>query len=93
MEKLTKLDYNLAKKLSNVSRYVDDKNTPNIKHFANIDKQIYPPDLTLDKTTDNEFKDSFLDLDIEVEDGQFKVGIYNKTDDFPVVSSLIQILI
>ena len=30
---------------------------------------------------------SFLDLDIEVEDVKFKVGIFNKTDhfDFPVV--------
>ncbi len=42
----------------------------------------------MDKTTDNELKDSFLDLDFEVEDSQFKVCIYNKTDyfDFPVVS-------
>ncbi len=88
MKIITKTDYDFAKKLSKVSRYLDDINTPNIKNFTYIAKQIYPPELTLDKTTDNDFKDSYLDLDIEVEDGQFKVGIYNKTDyfDFPVVS-------
>ncbi len=46
MEKVTKMDYYLAKKLPKVSRYLDDINTPNIKNFANIAKQIYPPELT-----------------------------------------------
>ncbi len=39
MEKLTKTDYDLAKKLPKMSRYLDDINTHNIKNFANIAKQ------------------------------------------------------
>ncbi len=46
-----------------------------------------PTQLILEKTTPDKSKDSFLDLDIVLEDGQFKVSTYNKTVnfDFPVI--------
>ncbi len=88
MDKLAKRDKQLAITLSDVTRYIDDICVTNLGGFDNIAKSIYPPELPLVKSTNDIMRDSFLDLDILVEDGHFKVGIYNKTDhfDFPVIT-------
>ncbi len=88
MDELAKIDKQLAITLSDVTRYFDDICVTNFGGFDIIAKSIYPPELLLLRSTNDIMRDSFLDLDILVEDGHFKVGIYNKTDhfDFPVIT-------
>ncbi len=88
MDKLAKRDKQLAITLSDVTRYYDDICVTNFGDFDNIAKSIYPPELPLVRSTSDIMRDSFLDIDIFVEDGHFKVGFYNKTDhfDFPVIT-------
>ncbi len=87
-DKLAKRDKQLAITLSDVTRYYDDMCVTNFGDFDNIAKSIYPPELPLLRSTNDIMRDSFLDLDILVEDVHFKVGIYNKTDlfDLPVIT-------
>ncbi len=88
MDKLAKRDKQLAITLSDVTRYFDDICVTNSGDFDNIAKSIYPPELPLLGITSDIMRDSFMDLDILVEHGHFKVDIYNKTDhfDFPVIT-------
>ena len=44
---------NLAKLLSNNCRYVDDINIFNYLHFNNLISYIYPSDLVMDRSGDN----------------------------------------
>ncbi len=93
MDKLAKSDKQLAFTLSDVTKYFDDICLTNFGGFDNIAKSIYPSELPLLRSTNDIMMDSFLDLDILVEDGHFKVGIYNKTNHFyfPVITFLFQI--
>ena len=80
--KLTKTDYNLAKRLSYNCRYLDDICTVNLKDFDTISKDIYDNTLILEGSTCSYKRDNFLDLYIRVIDGKFVTGIYHKVDDF-----------
>ena len=82
MTKLTKTDYNLAKRLSYNCRYLDDICTVNLKDFDTISKDIYDNTLILEGSTCSYKRDNFLDLYIRVIDGKFVTGIYHKVDDF-----------
>ena len=60
-------------------------NNPN---FSNYIHEIYPKELTLTKSNQNSSHTPFLDLDISVENNNFKTKIHDKRDDFdfPIVN-------
>ena len=80
--KLTKTDYNLAKRLSYNCRYLDDICTVNLNDFDTISKDICDNTLILEGSTCSYKRDNFLDLYIRVIGGKFVTGIYHKVDDF-----------
>ena len=75
----------MAKKLSNNSRYIDDIgvcNMNNNKEFMICSKDIYPESIPLTAGCIENDKDTFLDLDITIEENRFITKIYHKVDDF-----------
>ena len=89
MEKLVKsksqIDLDIAKKVSNNSRFIDDIAVCNMKsnsEFFNYSSVIYPDTIPLTSGIIDNVKDSFLDLDIRIEDGKFVIKVYHKVDDF-----------
>ena len=75
----------MAKRLSNNSRYIDDIGV----EFMICSKDIYPESIPLTTGCIENDKDTFLDLDITLEESRFITKIYNKVDfdfDFEVVS-------
>jgi ubiquitin C-terminal hydrolase len=82
MTELVKTDADRARLLSNTCRFQDDIAPPNCKYFGSISKDIYDKSLTLEQSSINGKKDTFLDLNIRVHRDQFLIGIYHKVDDF-----------
>ena len=75
-------DINLAKCLSNNSRYIDDISVVNYLGFGSIAKAIYHPSLILEESNTGYHFDTFLDLLIRVYNKKIIIGIYHKVDDF-----------
>ena len=81
-------NWNLAKRLSNNSRYIDDLIAINYEHFGNIFSRIYPKSLLMKRVGDNNKNLNYLDLNIVIKDGGgFITRVFCKQDefDFPVV--------
>lgn len=78
----------LAKLLSNNSRYIDDINIVNYKGFEIKAKEIYPQDLILERSGDNDKDISYLDVRIIIDNNKITTSVYNKVDffNFPVVN-------
>ena len=81
---LKKRDLAMARKFGNAFRFIDDLNVMNDdgifeKHF----KEIYPPEMELSKENDGYDNASFLDLDIQIINDKFCLGLYDKRDAFP----------
>ena len=75
----------MAKKLSNNSRYKDDIgvcNLNSINDFMICFEDIYPDSVPLTVGCIENHKDTFLDLDITIEENRFITKIYIKVDDF-----------
>ena len=73
----------LLKRLINMVRYIDDIGVANFLDFGLIAVDIYPRSLILNKSNISSISDSaFLDLNVSVVDHQFRVKVYNKTDDY-----------
>ena len=75
----------LAKKLSNNSRYIDDIavcNMNDINDFLNYSMDIYPDSIPLTAGCLENDRDTFLDLDIHIDDGRYVTKVYHKVDDF-----------
>lgn len=62
-------------------RYIDDLIVFNSPDFKNIFPCIYPAELTLKNTSDNDNGYSFLDLNIRIEK-TLKIGVYDKRKNF-----------
>ena len=79
--------FNLAKSLSNNSRYIDDVNIINFKNFLEKAKDIYPRELLLERSGEDDHNAVYLDIRIQISNNFVKTSLYNKTDDFnfPVV--------
>ena len=80
--------FSLAKLLSKNCRYVDDLNTMNYLHFSNLIRSIYPPDLLMERSGDDNKSVNYLDINISMNNsGHVATKLYNKLDDFnfPVV--------
>ena len=78
---------NLARLLSNNCRYVDDLNIINYLNFENLISTIYPPDLKMERSGDNNKIIDYLDITITIGQSSISTNLYNKVDDFnfPVV--------
>ena len=75
----------LARKLSNNSRYIDDIlvcGMIDINEFIQYSLEIYPDSIPLTAGNANHLKDTFLDIDIQIEDNNLNTKIYHKIDDF-----------
>ena len=74
----------MAKKLSNNSRYIDDIgvcNMNNTNDFMICSKDIYPESIPLTAGCIENDTDTFLDLDITIEENRFITKICHKADD------------
>ena len=80
--------FNLAKLLSNNSRYVDDINIINYKHFKNISADIYTKDLQIERSGEDDKEINYLDIKITISDNGIITTVFIKTEQFtfPVVS-------
>ena len=75
-------DVNLKNKLSHTTRYADDIISLNCTEFEHIAHHIYPDALELNKTNTTDTNCTYLDLDINIDNGQLFINCYNKTDQF-----------
>ena len=74
--------FNLAKRLSNNKRYVDDLGVINYTKFASRIPEIYPPDLLMERSgNDNKFV-NYLDIAVNIYSHKVTTKMYNKVDDF-----------
>ena len=74
----------MTKKLSNNSRYIDDIGVCNMNNNNEFicSKDIYPESIPLTAGCIENDKDTFLDLDITIEENRFIIKIYHKVVDF-----------
>ena len=63
-------------------RFIDDLLSINNKHFREYISQIYPGDLELKETTENDMECSFLDIMMYNDNGELKFKLYDKRDEF-----------
>lgn len=79
----TKQNYSLAKSLNNTCRYIDDVTPLNDKgNFSRFKKDIYPPDLLLIKENEGIKDAAVLDIYLQISNGKFLSGVFDKTDRF-----------
>ena len=86
----------MAKRFSNSVRYIDDLLTLNNSHFEEELPNIYPPELTLKRTSESDTKLSYLDISISICSSKYVTEVYDKRDafsfnivNFPYMSSNI----
>ena len=72
--------------LNSTSRYLDDLSNIDNNFFDSIVNRIYLSELQLNKTNLSDTEASFLDLRLSLSDVFFKTRIYDKRDDFDIVS-------
>ena len=77
-----KTNYGCAYSYRYTVRYIDDLLTFNNPSFEENITTIYPPELTLKKTTESANKASYLDIEIEVRGNQLHTSVYDKRDHF-----------
>ena len=84
---LTDKKIGLAKLLSNNARYVDDLSIFNYLNFANLISNIYPVDLVMERSGDNNKLVNYLDIQINISQSSITTELYHKVNDFtfPVV--------
>ena len=84
MDRLTKNQYSVARKLNYTKRFIDDLETLNSNNLIQeMSAEIYPPELILNKENSTNKKATFLQMKIEIEDSMFVTSVYDKRDDFP----------
>ena len=75
--------YSVLTKMNYMCRYLDDIRAPNFPEFELLFSSIYPPTLTLSKSNEDSTRNvAYLDLSVSVDNGQFQVKVYCKTDDY-----------
>ena len=73
----------LARKFGQVYRYIDDLLALNDGHsFEAFHHEIYPEELQLNKENDDNKSTNFLDLHIEIDNGNFTTQLFDKRDHF-----------
>ena len=64
------------------SRYLDDLLNINNRYFEGMVKQIYPPELQLNKANISDTEAPFLNLHLSISNGFVSSKIYDERDDF-----------
>ena len=73
----------LASQFNFTHRYIDDVLSSNSSDFENDLGQMYPPELEIKDTTENNTSAFYLDLLLSIgRDGQLRTSLYDKRDDF-----------
>ena len=67
---------------NSTSRYLDDLLNIDNPYFVGMVKQIYPPELQLNKANNTDTEAPFLDLHLSIANGFVSSKIYDKRDDF-----------
>ena len=84
LDRLYKIDYFSAKRLNNTFRHIDDITSINSDGvFQEQFKSIYPDSLVLNRENVDDNSAHVLDLNINIVNQHFIVGVYDKRDDFP----------
>ena len=82
MRSLLKTNLCLAKRFADTIRYIDDLLALNNTKFNSEMSNIYPPELTLKRTTELDSKLSYLDVSISICHCKFVTEVYDKRDNF-----------
>jgi len=82
MKGLMRDNLHVAKRFGNTFRYIDDLLTLNNPRFEEEISNIYPPELTLKKTTESETNLSYLDISISICGGKYVTEVFDKRDSF-----------
>ena len=82
MKRLMKDNLCMAKRFSDTVRYIDDLLALNNHRFEGEICVIYPPELTLKKTTESSSFLSYLDVAISISGGRFVTEVFEKRDSF-----------
>ena len=72
----------MAKRFSDTVRYIDDLLTLNNSNFEEEIPNIYPPELTLKRTSESDTKLSYLDISISICSSKYVTEVYDKRDAF-----------
>ena len=72
----------MAKRFSDTVRYIDDLLTLNNNSFEEEIINIYPPELTLKKTTESNSTISYLDISISICNNKYVTEVYDKWENF-----------
>ena len=64
------------------SRYIDDLLNIGNPYFEDMVKQIYPPELQINKANNTDTEARFLDLHLSIANGFVTSKIYDKRDDY-----------
>ena len=84
VDTLYKADYYSARRLNNTFRLIDDITSVNSDGvFQEHVDNIYPDSLILNKENVVDTSAHVLDLNIDIIEGKFVVGVYDKREDFP----------
>ena len=67
---------------NSTSRYLDDILNIDNPYFECMVKQIYPPELKLNKANNTDTEAPFLDLHLSIANGFVSSKIYDERDDF-----------
>ena len=72
----------IAKRFSDTVRYIDDLLTLNYNSFEEEIINIYPPELTLKRTTESNSRISYLDISISICNNKYVTEVYDKRENF-----------
>ena len=78
----TSKQFDLIETFNNTSRYLDDIFAIDNPNFEKHIKDIYPPELQLNKANKWNKETAFLDLNIKIVNNEIQTSIYDKRDDF-----------
>ena len=72
----------MAKQFRDTVRYIDDLLTLNNSNFEDEIPNIYPPELTLKRTSESDTNLSYLDISISICSSKYVTEVYDRRDAF-----------
>ena len=81
--------FNLAKLLSNTSRYIDDLCIVNYKHFDFLLSEIYPLSLEASRSGKDNKNVEYLDIKIQITNTSTVTSVFHKVDNFSFPVTLL----